>query len=65
MYRYTAAGYCDWVDYQTESDFLMGISSYLGGNQKNFLELSGIDVGRVLLAIVKEVESKGVIEELV
>ena len=64
MYRYTATGYRDWVLYQSEADFLSGVSGYLGGAQKQFLALSGIDVGRVLLAVLKEVADKGVLEEV-
>lgn len=65
MYRYTSLGYRDWVYYQAEVDFLTTVAIYLGGTQRGFLAQSGIDVGRVLLAVLEEVQDKGVIEEIV
>ena len=65
MYRYTGPGYRDWVQYQTEDDFLDGIARYLGSAHKDFLSTSGLNVGRILLAMVNEVKDKGVVEEVV
>ena len=62
MYHYRSSGYRDWVLYQSEDEFLIAISDYLGGSGKKFLEKSGISMGQILLRILDEVKDKGVVE---
>ncbi|MBF0289612.1 MAG: hypothetical protein HQM14_17510 [SAR324 cluster bacterium] len=51
IFQYRAPGYKDWVNYQTENEFNMGLIAYLGPSSSRFLQQSGLDVAVILRAI--------------
>jgi hypothetical protein len=64
LYRYTSAGYRDWVHYQTSQDFENGLIGYLAPPSAPFLMQSRVDVAALLEAMRKSLGAKGAVEHL-
>jgi len=64
LYRYTSAGYRDWINYQTKYEFDEGIIKYLGPPVSHFLRINEIDVAGILIAIRRAISGQGVVDTI-
>lgn len=64
LFRYSAPGYRDWVQYQTSQDFENGLIGYLAPPSAGFLLQSRVDVAALLSAMRKAVGAGGTVERL-
>ena len=61
LFRYSAPGYRDWVNFRLRADFEDALIHYAGPPSSSVLECNGIDMSRVLVKILEETKAQGVI----
>lgn len=64
LFRYRAAGYRDWVNYQNRAAFEAALISYTGPASSTKLGYSGINMSGVLVNILETTKQQAVVEEI-
>ena len=65
LFDYTALGYKDWGQYRSQYDFNSGLAGYLVTDKATqFLTGSEVDMGEILIEMLKGLKSNGAVEEI-
>lgn len=65
LFDYAAPGYKNWINYRSQYDFNAGLVDYLVADETtNFLTGSDVDVGDILIDMLRGLKSDSVVEEI-